>query len=182
MTPETFYHKLFRVTRHPLETNEFHPKPNETMHIETAIQELTAAIKESTATQRELLAAVLSNAAVAAVPTPAAEPKAAKTKKKEKPAPAPEPEPTPEAAPDPEPTPEATPEPEPEAPAAEPTPEPAAEPITIPELRNLIKAKLGEDANNRAKFDALREEFGIGTIKDLADDKIADFHKEVLTW
>ena len=134
------------------------------MHIETAIQELTAAIKEATATQRELLAAVLSNAAVAAVPTPAAEPKAAKPKK-QKPAPAPEP------------TPEATPEPEPE-PAAEPTPGA----ITIPELRNLIKAKLGEDANNRVKFDALRKEFGVGVISELPEDKIGDFHKEVLSW
>jgi hypothetical protein len=168
LTSETFYHKLFRVTHHPK------PTPTETMSIEIAIQELTAAIKESSTIQRELLNAVLSNTAIAAVP--AAEPKAVKTKK-EKPAPVePEPEPTPE------PTPEPAAEPEAPTPTAEAPVEDELATVTIPELRNLIKAKFTEANANRAKFDDLRKEFGIDTIKDLADDKIAAFHKEVLTW
>lgn len=171
------------------------------MTIETAIAQLTEAVKENTATLREILSVGATTATDTLVPAPRK--RAAKAAPLTVVEPEPEPEPVTKETPEPEcPTPTEEPaaeEPaEPEAPAAEePTPEaPAAEEpeieevpdLPVPELRaklkQLIQGKLLEDTEGRIKpiFADLRAKYGIGLIKELSDDQVAPFYKEVLHW
>ena len=140
------------------------------MNIEDLLTQNTKAVQENTAVLREILA----SASAEALTTPAPK-KKAKVKK--------------------EPEVEKTEAPEPEAPAKEEPvkEEPEAEPeesevpdLPIGELRaklkEEIKGKLLADAGVKATFEALRQKFGVSVIKELTDDKVSEFYKEVLTW
>lgn len=148
------------------------------MSIELAIQDLTAAVRENTAAQKELLALAVGNAATNLVETPAAEPKkAAKKAAKKTDLKVVEPEPEPAAA-EPEPT------PEPEPVAAE--PEPVAPVEDIETLRktlfDTVKAKLADKPELRDTFKALRDKFGVERVPQLSEDQVQPFLDEVLTW
>jgi hypothetical protein len=154
------------------------------MNIETAIAQLTEAVKENTAALREILSVGAVTAADTLVP-------AAPKKRAAKAAPLEvvEPEPVVEETPEPEyVSPSVFTEPEPECPTpiAEETPE--VPDIPVAELRNslkeVIKGKLLADTEGRVKatFDALRAKYGVAVIKELTDDQVGAFYAEVLTW
>ena len=135
------------------------------MNIEDAIAQNTKAVQENTAVLRE----ILESASAEALTTPAPK-KKAKVKKE------------PEAPVKEEPVKE---EPVKEEPEAEPG-ESEVPDLPIGELRaklkEEIKGKLLADAGVKATFEALRQKFGVSVIKELTDDKVSEFYKEVLTW
>jgi hypothetical protein len=153
------------------------------MNIETAITQLTEAVKENTAALREILSVGAVTAADTLVPTPAKKRKAEPTVKENLTV-------QPELAVEPEPEPVAeettAPEPESEAETVEETPQ--VPDLPVAELRNslkeVIKGKLLADTEGAVKttFDALRQKYGVSVIKELTDDQVAPFYGEVLTW
>ena len=138
------------------------------MNIEDLLQQNTKALIENTAALREILSVGAVTAADTLIPTT---PK----KRAAKAAPLTVVEETPE----PEPVVEETPEQE----LAAEVPD-----LPIAELRNslkeVIKGKLLADTEGRVKgaFDALRQKYGVSVIKELTDDQVAPFYKEVLSW
>jgi hypothetical protein len=153
------------------------------MNIETAITQLTEAVKENTAALREILSVGAVTAADTLVPAPAKKRKAEPTVKENltvqpELAVEPEPEPVAEETTAPEPTPEPKP--------IEDTPQ--VPDLPVAELRNslkeVIKGKLLGDTEGQIKqtFDALRQKYGVSVIKELTDDQVAPFYGEVLTW
>jgi len=127
--------------------------------IEEAIAKLTAAVEANTAVLVQILAS--SGSAPAAEPQPEAA-KPAKTKK--------------EKAPDLKVV-----EPEPEAPADEPEEDSAVEAPkhTVKDAIEASKEFLGKDRDtNKPKLAALREKFGVETVKDLAEDQVGAYLAE----
>jgi hypothetical protein len=171
------------------------------MNIETAIAQLTEAVKENTAALREILSVGAVTAADTLVPA-APKKRASKVEvlkisldqpplavAEETPVHDIEPPESPE-----EPVVEETPEPEYVSPSVFTEPELVAEEtpevpdIPVAELRNslkeVIKGKLLADTEGRVKatFDALRAKYGVAVIKELTDDQVGAFYAEVLTW
>ena len=133
------------------------------MNIEQAIAQLTEAVNQNTAALKEILS-VGSITAADTLVTPAPKKRAAKA---------------PLAIVE-EPVVE---EPVVEEPVVEEIPDlPPAE--LLAKLKELIKGKLLADTEGRVKitFDALRQKYGVSVIKELTDDQVAPFYKEVLSW
>lgn len=127
--------------------------------IEEAIAKLTAAVEANTAVLVQILAS--SGSAPAAEPVETVKP--AKTKK--------------EKAPDLKVV-----EPEPEAPADEPEEDSAVEAPkhTVKDAIEASKEFLGKDRDtNKPKLAALREKFGVETVKDLAEDQVGAYLAEL---
>jgi hypothetical protein len=128
--------------------------------IEEAIAKLTAAVEANTAVLVQILAS--SGSAPAAEPQPEAA-KPAKAKK--------------EKAPDLKVV-----EKEPEAPADEPEEDSAVEAPkhTVKDAIEASKEFLGKDRDtNKPKLAALREKFGVETVKDLAEDQVGAYLAEL---
>lgn len=153
--------------------------------IEEHIIKLTEALNANTAALNKILEAG-AVAETAATPTPEAAEPAKKRNKK-----APEPITLYEDTPAPAEEPEAGTIPDPgltdEAPVEE-TPAPVTEVPDLPiaelrdSLKQLIKKSLEDRPTTRDNFDSLREKFGIKLLKDLTDDQVSEFYKEVLNW
>ena len=151
------------------------------MNIEDLLTQNTKAVQENTAVLREILA----SASAEALTTPA--PKKKAKVKKEAPLAVIADEMPPADPPAPESegvsTPTATPKVDETAVVVE---ESEVPDLPIGELRaklkEEIKGKLLADAGVKATFEALRQKFGVSVIKELTDDKVSEFYKEVLTW
>lgn len=128
--------------------------------IEQAIAELTAAVKENTIA----LNAILASAGTA--PAPAAETTESKPKEKKS-------KPAVEVKPDLKVV-------EPEAPEEEESDAPEEKTYTITEALEASKKVLAADRDkNKPLLAAIREKFGVETVKDLAPDQIAPYMAEL---
>jgi len=154
------------------------------MNIEDLLTQNTKAVQENTAVLRE----ILESASAEALTTPA--PKKKAKVKKEAPLAVIADEMPPADPPAPESegvsTPTATPKVDETAVVVVVVEESEVPDLPIGELRaklkEEIKGKLLADAGVKATFEALRQKFGVSVIKELTDEQVSEFYKEVLTW